>query len=191
MQPRTALPAVQIRSGCGSAADFTVKIHFRRFFPSVNCRNKKIRLSLHPQQGGLAQQARALAWHARGHEFESRILHQSDGNGSPAKYSFAGFYIFESNATKCRQTHITRSLFGVPCVSEKTGTPNKDSMRCITYFTPIDISGRGYSGYKQSASHPAFLSSHGIRNPTRYRSRETMSRLQARTQGTERVRPRE
>ena len=191
MQPRAALPAVQIRSGCGSDADFAVKIHFRRFFPSVNCRNKKIRLSLHPQQGGLAQLARALAWHARGHEFESRILHQSDGNGSPAKYSFAGFYIFESNATKCRQTHITRSLFGVPCVSEKTGTPNKDSMRCITYFTPIDISGRGYSGYKQSASHPAFLSSHGIRNPTRYRSRETMSRLQARTQGTERVHPRE
>ena len=160
-------------------------------FRAENCGNKKIRLSLHPQQGGLAQLARALAWHARGHEFESRILHQSDGNGSPAKYSFAGFYIFESNATKCRQTHITRSLFGVPCVSEKTGTPNKDSMRCITYFTPIDISGRGYSGYKQSASHPAFLSSHGIRNPTRYRSRETMSRLQARTQGTERVHPRE
>ena len=25
--------------------------------------------------GGLAQLARALAWHARGHEFESRILH--------------------------------------------------------------------------------------------------------------------
>ena len=134
---------------------------------------RKIRY-LCPEKGGLAQLARALAWHARGHEFESRILHQSDGNGSPAK-----------------QTHITRSLFGVPCVSEKTGTPNKDSMRCITYFTPIDISGRGYSGYKQSASHPAFLSSHGIRNPTRYRSRETMSRLQARTQGTERVHPRE
>ena len=85
-----------------------------------------------PRNGGLAQLARALAWHARGHEFESRILHQSDGNGSPAKYSFAGFYIFENNATKCRQTHITRSLFGAPCVSEKTGTPNKDSMRCIT-----------------------------------------------------------
>ena len=92
---------------------------------------RKIRY-LCPAKGGLAQLARALAWHARGHEFESRILHQSDGNGSPAKYSFAGFYVFESNATKCRQTHITRSLFGVPCVSEKTGTPNKDSMRCIT-----------------------------------------------------------
>ena len=25
--------------------------------------------------GGLAQLARALAWHARGHEFDSRILH--------------------------------------------------------------------------------------------------------------------
>ena len=26
-------------------------------------------------QGGLAQLARALAWHARGHQFESGILH--------------------------------------------------------------------------------------------------------------------
>ncbi len=28
------------------------------------------------RNGGLAQLARALAWHARGHEFESRILHE-------------------------------------------------------------------------------------------------------------------
>ena len=48
-------------------------------FRAENCGNKKIRLSLHPQQGGLAQLARALAWHARGHEFESRILHDASG----------------------------------------------------------------------------------------------------------------
>ena len=48
-------------------------------FRAENCGNKKIRLSLHPQQGGLAQLARALAWHARGHEFESRILHEIEG----------------------------------------------------------------------------------------------------------------
>ena len=48
-------------------------------FRAENCGNKKIRLSLHPQQGGLAQLARALAWHARGHEFESRILHHKNG----------------------------------------------------------------------------------------------------------------
>ena len=29
--------------------------------------------------GGLAQLARALAWHARGHEFDSRILHNLKG----------------------------------------------------------------------------------------------------------------
>ncbi len=29
--------------------------------------------------GGLAQLARALAWHARGHEFDSRILHDQRG----------------------------------------------------------------------------------------------------------------
>ncbi len=30
------------------------------------------------RNGGLAQLARALAWHARGHEFESRILHYNN-----------------------------------------------------------------------------------------------------------------
>ena len=32
------------------------------------------------KHGGLAQLARALAWHARGHEFDSRILHKRKGN---------------------------------------------------------------------------------------------------------------
>ena len=32
-------------------------------------------LFLHPLFGELAQLARALAWHARGHRFESGILH--------------------------------------------------------------------------------------------------------------------
>ena len=30
------------------------------------------------RNGGLAQLARALAWHARGHEFDSRILHKQE-----------------------------------------------------------------------------------------------------------------
>ena len=30
---------------------------------------------LPPHHGGLAQLARALAWHARGHRFDSDILH--------------------------------------------------------------------------------------------------------------------
>jgi hypothetical protein len=29
-----------------------------------------------PRNGGLAQLARALAWHARGHRFDSVILHK-------------------------------------------------------------------------------------------------------------------
>ena len=32
-------------------------------------------LYLHSQNGELAQLARALAWHARGHRFDSGILH--------------------------------------------------------------------------------------------------------------------
>ena len=35
------------------------------------------------RNGGLAQLARALAWHARGHEFESRILHQDKAAKRP------------------------------------------------------------------------------------------------------------
>lgn len=45
-------------------------------FRAENCGNKKIRLSLHPQQGGLAQLARALAWHAQIRQFQA-ILHKS------------------------------------------------------------------------------------------------------------------
>ena len=33
--------------------------------------------------GGLAQLARALAWHARGHRFESGILHKVKGLHAP------------------------------------------------------------------------------------------------------------
>ena len=33
-------------------------------------------------EGELAQLARALAWHARGHEFDSRILHKITGRRS-------------------------------------------------------------------------------------------------------------
>ena len=51
------------------------KSSIKRIFRAENCGNKKIRLSLHPQQGGLAQLARALAWHARGHQFDPGILH--------------------------------------------------------------------------------------------------------------------
>ena len=35
------------------------------------------------QSGGLAQLARALAWHARGHRFDSDILHQRLNDGVP------------------------------------------------------------------------------------------------------------
>ena len=31
-----------------------------------------------PKNGGLAQLARALAWHARGHRFEPDILHKKE-----------------------------------------------------------------------------------------------------------------
>ena len=45
--------------------------------PGKYLQNGKKAVSLHRNSanGGLAQLARALAWHARGHRFESDILH--------------------------------------------------------------------------------------------------------------------
>ena len=45
------------------------------FFGRSFCLFEKLRY-LCIRNGGLAQLARALAWHARGHEFDSRILHE-------------------------------------------------------------------------------------------------------------------
>ena len=39
------------------------------------------------KDGGLAQLARALAWHARGHRFDSDILHHSLNDGVPWRYA--------------------------------------------------------------------------------------------------------
>ena len=52
------------------------------------------------QQGGLAQLARALAWHARGHEFESRILHQETTQkiANPCKSRIYRDFYFGRNA---------------------------------------------------------------------------------------------
>ena len=36
----------------------------------------------HKKKGGLAQLARALAWHARGHRFDSVILHKPQPTGA-------------------------------------------------------------------------------------------------------------
>ena len=53
-------------------------------------------------QGGLAQLARALAWHARGHEFDSRILHKAKNDTQ--RVSFLAFM-------QCwRRTRDLRSL---------------------------------------------------------------------------------
>ena len=48
-------------------------------FPAFFLESAENFLLLPAHEGGLAQLARALAWHARGHEFESRILHDASG----------------------------------------------------------------------------------------------------------------
>ena len=45
------------------------------------------------QNGGLAQLARALAWHARGHRFESDILHRLPANHSDLQIVSGCFFV--------------------------------------------------------------------------------------------------
>ena len=48
----------------------------KRQFKFVCFRKKLYFCTRKKQYGGLAQLARALAWHARGHRFDSDILHK-------------------------------------------------------------------------------------------------------------------
>ena len=104
-------------------------------FRAENCGNKKIRLSLHPQQGGLAQQARALAWHARGHEFESRILHQETTQkiANPCKSRIYRDFYFGQNAEKGIEKRVTCGLFGVLFPGPKKYT----ELLVTDWFAPV------------------------------------------------------
>ena len=103
---------------------------------------RKIRY-LCPANGGLAQLARALAWHARGHEFESRILHQSDGDGSPANIHLQGF-IF----SRVTRPNVDKRILPA-AYSGHLASPKKQAGRirtqCVVLhnFTPAYISGGG------------------------------------------------
>ncbi len=104
-------------------------------FRAENCGNKKIRLSLHPQQGGLAQLARALAWHARGHEFESRILHQETTQkiANPCKSRIYRDFYFGQNAEKGIEKRVTCGLFGVLFPGPKKYT----ELLVTDWFAPV------------------------------------------------------
>ena len=65
-----------------------------RFFRHPVLQILKICLYLSPE-GGLAQLARALAWHARGHQFDPGILH------NPGKDGHKSILIFLSESVPC------------------------------------------------------------------------------------------
>ena len=46
------------------------------------------------KHGGLAQLARALAWHARGHRFDPDILHIVNEKGKTKREKSNGFFTF-------------------------------------------------------------------------------------------------
>ena len=80
-------------------------------------------VNLHRKQrktGGLAQLARALAWHARGHRFEPDILHETRAEGGVSAgippFSFCSIYGTVPSSRK-RQALILEdpgSYFGRP-----------------------------------------------------------------------------
>ncbi len=51
------------------------------------------------RNGGLAQLARALAWHARGHRFDSDILHYDNQALTPTCRCFFIFVTYNSHTT--------------------------------------------------------------------------------------------
>ena len=72
------------------------KAHFSEIFSGRYFANPEKATIFATQKGGLAQLARALAWHARGHEFESRILHQDKAGKRPGtcKPRVYRFFVF-------------------------------------------------------------------------------------------------
>ncbi len=55
------------------------------------------------KRGALAQLARALAWHARGHRFDSVMLHKK----KPTGFQWVScFYCFSSSIARCKISSI-------------------------------------------------------------------------------------
>ena len=90
------------------------KTLFGNIFIRIFCKSGKSNYLCHAN-GGLAQLARALAWHARGHEFESRILHQETTQkiANPCKFVIYRDFYFGRNAEKGIEKRVTCGLFGV------------------------------------------------------------------------------
>ena len=86
-------------------------------------------------KGGLAQLARALAWHARGHEFESRILHQETTQkiANPCKSRIYRDFYFGQNAEKGIEKRVTCGLFGVLFPGPKKYT----ELLVTDWFAPV------------------------------------------------------
>ena len=87
------------------------------------------------RNGGLAQLARALAWHARGHEFESRILHQETTQkiANPCKSRIYRDFYFGRNAEKGIEKQVTCGLFGVLFSGPKKYT----ELLVTDWFAPV------------------------------------------------------
>ena len=74
-------------------------------FPAFFLESAENFLLLPAHEGGLAQLARALAWHARGHEFDSRILHYC--KQGVAKYCDPLFFSFLQTIRTRIDNHTT------------------------------------------------------------------------------------
>ena len=87
------------------------------------------------RNGGLAQLARALAWHARGHEFESRILHQETTQkiANPCKSRIYRDFYLGQNAEKGIEKRVTCGLFGVLFSGPKKYT----ELLVTDWFAPV------------------------------------------------------
>ena len=111
------------------------KAHFSEIFSGRYFANPEKATIFATQKGGLAQLARALAWHARGHEFESRILHQETTQkiANPCKSRIYRDFYFGRNAEKGIEKRVTCGLFGVLFSGPKKYT----ELLVTDWFAPI------------------------------------------------------
>lgn len=137
-EPRFSKPLrMSIFTAYASKAEHscTKKAHFSEIFSGRYFANPEKATIFATQKGGLAQLARALAWHARGHEFESRILHQETTQkiANPCKSRIYRDFYFGRNAEKGIEKRVTCGLFGVLFPGPKKYT----ELLVTDWFAPV------------------------------------------------------
>ena len=127
--------------GCDSFGDRNLFFVQNRFFLEFICDFDFLRY-LCTRNGGLAQLARALAWHARGHRFDPDILHQSGCHFDDRFF----FFSFCPCGDKYAHCSPVAALYGIPASSQLKLRPS----------TPMGVQETKWIWFASNPSLPFF-----------------------------------